>query len=85
MRFNRFAVMSVLAAGALVLGGCNACGECEKKDDKASAGMVGNKEDCSKGAACCKSGEKASMGAVSEKKAGCCAGAAKAECTTTKN
>lgn len=83
MRFNRFAVMSVLAAGALVLGGCNACGECEKKDDKASAGMVGNKEDCSKGAACCKSGEKASMGAVSEKKAGCCAG--KSECTTTKN
>lgn len=84
MRFNRFAVMSVLAAGALVLGGC-ACGECEKKDDKASAGMVGNKEECTKGGACCKSGEKASMGAVSEKKAGCCSGAAKAECPATKN
>lgn len=81
MRFNRFAVLSVLAAGALALGGCNAGGE---KDDGASAGMVGaTKEECTKGAACCKSGEKASMGAVSEKKAGCCAG--KSECTTTKN
>lgn len=75
MRFNRFAVLSVLAAGALALGGCN---NADKTDDKASAGMVGNKEGCSKGGACCKSGEKANMGAVSEKKTGCCAGGEKA-------
>jgi hypothetical protein len=88
MRFSRFAVLSTLASAALILGGC-CCGECEKKDAKASAGMVGNKEACDKGAGCCKAGAKASMGAVSEKKEGCSAEkagcASKAECPATKN
>lgn len=90
MRFSRFAVLSVLAAGAVMLSGCN-CTETNKKDDsKASAGLVsGKKESCAAGSgACCKDATKASMGAVSEKKAGCCGGAAKSECTapaTTNN
>lgn len=90
MRFSRYAVLSVLAAGAVLLAGCN-CTECEKKDDsKTAAGMVsGKKESCTAGSdACCKDAAKASMGTVSEKKAGCCGGAAKSECTapaTTNN
>lgn len=86
MRFSRIAVLSLLAAGALTLGGCN-CAECADKDT--NAGMVGNKActegtSCSKDASmgavsdkasgCCKSADKASMGAVSEKKTGCCKG-----------
>lgn len=73
MRFSRIAVLSALAAGVMTLAGCN-CGECETKTEetKAAPGMVGAKEGCSEAKACCKTGEKASMGAVSEKK-GCCA------------
>lgn len=77
MRFSRTAILSVLAAGACALCGCE-CSKCDSADAKASAGMVGaTKESCKDGAAgaCCKTGDKASMGAVSEKKA-CCKGEA---------
>lgn len=90
MRFSRFAVPSVLAAGAVLLAGCNYAEHDKKDDSKAAAGMVsGKKESCTEGSgASCKGGDKASMGAVSEKKAGCCGGAAKSECSapaTTNN
>lgn len=91
MKVCRFAVLSALAVGALTLAGC-ACDGGSKSDSNTSAGMVGGKKDCCKEGAkgeCTQDGAKASMGAVSEKKAGCCSGEkSKNECpapATTNN
>jgi hypothetical protein len=77
--------IALLAAGLVAfatLTGC-CCDDC-KEDKQASLGSVSTEncaKSCSEKAAC--TAEKGSMGAVGEKKSGCCAGAA-ATCTEKK-
>ena len=83
MKTARFAIAVTAAALVLAFAGCS-----QSKTDNSSMGAMGEKGDCASSCSTSKSScsatkDKASMGAVSEKKSGCCS--SKTSCTEKKN